>query len=474
MTADGTVRAAVVASGAEPALVVCVVLVFPIVLFVGHHAPLGRTLYPATNLAVAAWLFVRKSPWFAGQCVLLFCFVSLVRRLIDAQAGFDPSNPVLLTPYLCCALTSVSFLAYWSRTQPTHLGLFLILLACTVYGWLLAVLQGLTLAGTADLLKWTVGPLFAVHILAHRDSLPSVRRTVESCLVWGGVAMAGYGLFQYISPPAWDAEWMQGVAQLGMTSIGQPEPFAVRVFSTMNSPGSLGAILCAAIVVTSKRKLPVAIPAISLMLIALALCQYRTLWAATAVAAVMIVLARPAVLNPTNILAVLGVIAALSVTAMVPDMREAISQRASSLTALQTDESLEERLGQYRALARDEDLIAGVGLGQNGIVRKLDGLAPTAIDSGLVDIWRSLGVAAGTVFLLAIAALVALLFTRPATDLYHLAFDRAIAVTAFAQLPMGSSHIGELGFCGWLFLALGLAALAPTAALQHSTFVRSQ
>jgi hypothetical protein len=260
---------------------------------------------------------------------------------------------------------------------------------------------------------------------------------------------------------------------LGMTSVGQPEPYALRVFSTMNSPGSLGAIMSAGIVVASKRRLPVAIPAVSLMVVALALCQYRAIWAASALAVALIVIARPAVLNPANLLAVLAVGAALCSTALLPAMREAVQQRAASLTALQGDESLEDRLNQYRGLAHDDELIAGLGFGQNGAVRKLDGLPPVVIDSGLIEIWRSMGVIAGTLFLCAIVWLCAMLFIERSTDEYHVSFDRAIAVATFAQLPMGSVHIGELGFCAWLFLGLGIAGLAPMAAIKYPSMVNS-
>jgi hypothetical protein len=50
---------------------------------------------------------------------------------------------------------------------------------------------------------------------------------------------------------------------------------------------------------------------------------------------------------------------------------------------------------------------------------------------------------------------------KSAPDLaHHLDFDRALVVAVFIQLPMGSVHIGEMGFTGWLFLGLALAALA--------------
>ena len=454
-------------SSLEPATVIVVVLLIPVALYLAHYAPAARVLYPVSNLILAGWLFARRSPWFAGQCLMLFCFVSLVRRLIDVQAGWDPSNPVLLTPYLCCSLTVLSFFKYWLKPRPLHLGPVLLLLACIVYGTLLAVLQDRLVAGVADLLKWSVGPLFAVYLLQQHEWLAQRRQVLEGTLVASATGIAAYGIFQYIDPPTWDAEWMRGVADLGMTSIGQPEPFAVRVFSTMNSPGSLGAMLSAGLVIASKHRLIIALPGMALMALALALCQYRTLWAATALAIALVILARPVLLPPRNLLAIIGIVATLAATTLIPNMSQTVSQRASSLTALQSDESLEERLSQYRALTRDDNLIAGHGLGQNSVVRKLDGLAPVVIDSGIIDIWSSLGVIAGTLFLGGLACLLIPLFT-PGVTAPHLPFDRAIAVTTFLQLPMGSAHIGELGFCGWLFLALGLAALpASSVPFRH-------
>ena len=460
-------------SGIVPAAVLTTTLLLPIALYIGNVAPLGRLLYPTCNVALAGYLFARRSPWYTGHCLLVFCFVSLARRLIDAQAGWDPANPVLLTPYLCCAFTAISFVSYWYRPQPRYIGPVLVILCCIAYGLLLAIVHERTVAGLADLLKWSVGPLFAVHVLANREQLPQVRRILEAGLVYAGAAIAGYGIYQYISPPSWDVDWVNGVLDLGMTSVGQPEPFSLRVFSTLNSPGSLGAILSAAIIVAGKRSLPIAIPTISLMVVALALCQYRAIWAATVLAVLMIVVSRPSVLNPANILAVLAMGAALSSTALIPAMREAVLQRASSLAALEGDESLEDRLTQYRGLAHDEGLIAGVGLGRNGAVRQLDGLPPVVIDSGLIDIWESMGVVLGTVFLGAIGCLLARLFTDRSMQPYDIAFDRAIAVATFAQLPMGSVHIGELGFCGWLFLALGIAGLTPAAATKYQSVVIS-
>jgi hypothetical protein len=253
---------------------------------------------------------------------------------------------------------------------------------------------------------------------------------------------------------------MRGVAELGMDSIGQPVPFGLRVFSTMNSPGSLGAVLSAGILVAFKRTLPVAVPLVTLMLLGIALAQYRTIWAATLLGAAMLAFTRPGVFRPSNVLAALAVLVGLSATALVPQIRETIVQRASTMTNLRADKSGEERLNQYRALARDEGLIVGEGLGQIGVARRLSGMHRVILDSALIEIWRGLGVIAGSFYLGAMVLLVVRLFQRAPEVAQHLHFDRAVVVAAWAQLPMGSVHTGENGFIAWAFLGLGLAALA--------------
>jgi hypothetical protein len=127
---------------------------------------------------------------------------------------------------------------------------------------------------------------------------------------------------------------------------------------------------------------------------------------------------------------------------------------------LRADQSGEERLAQYRELSGNPSLLAGEGLGLSGAVRRLDGLARAIMDSGLIDIWRSLGLVVGTLYLGALLGLVARTFNRRRSIAQHLDFDRALVVASFVQLPMGSVHIGEMGFCAWLVLGLGLGALA--------------
>ena len=441
----------------EGMVVVAVVLVLPVALYLAGLAPQARLLYPALNLVVAAWLYERRSPWYAAHCLLIFCFVSLVRRLIDEQAGFDPSNPVLLTPYLCCLLTAASFFDYWSRRRPRNLGPILLMFACIAYGAALAILDGRVFSTLVDVLKWTVGPLMAVYLLAHRDRIVEIRALVEPALIAAATAMALYGIAQFLNPPSWDAVWMRGVLDLGFDSVGQPEPFAVRVFGTMNSPGAFGNVLLAAVLLTLKRRPLVCILTVTPMLVAIALCQYRSIWAMTALGVLFVALSPSAALRRANIVMLVVMSMTLASSALLPQVNEVVFARASSLSSLEGDESLRMRLRQYEEFLEHDNLLVGEGLAINGASRRLDNRATGLIDGAVIEIYTAMGVFVGTAFIAAIAILIGGLFGAGAAGSRHIHFDRAIVLTLFALFPIGTVHIGELGFCAWMFMGFGIA-----------------
>ena len=160
----------------------------------------------------------------------------------------------------------------------------------------------------------------------------------------------------------------------------------------------------------------------------------------------------------TNILALFLAALALASTALSPQIRDAVVQRAATLTELEGDESLRKRLEQYGEVLEHDNLIVGDGLAINGASRRLDNRAVVEIDGALIEVYRAMGVFVGTAFILGIAVLVAGLFrAAPAagSDVYY---DRAIVLALFAQFPIGTVHVGEIGFCAWNFLGFGLAA----------------
>ncbi len=167
-------------------------------------------------------------------------------------------------------------------------------------------------------------------------------------------------------------------------------------------------------------------------------------------------------------LVVMAILAVCSLAA-VPRIQEALVHRASSLNTLDKDQSLKSRLKQYGDLARNDNLIAGEGLAISGASRHLDKGATQAIDGAFIEIWQGLGVVIGSGFLLCIGLFAGALLHLPRMANSEIYCDRAIVIGTFIQLPIGSVHMGEMGFCAWMFLGFALAELMRCASSGRST-----
>ena len=444
-------------------LAASVALLLPLAMVATGQTGQVRMFYPALAFAAAGYLYVRKSPWYVGLAIWLFCAAPLVRRLVDYQLGFQQSSPILLAPYAACLFASLSFARYLLRPRARFIGPFVAILGCVGYGMMLAAVSGRIASGAIDTLKWGIGPLMAVHLLSQSDRHPALHRAVVNAFTIACPAMAAYGILQFINPAPWDVDWMANMILQGMTSMGQPAPFELRVFGTMHSPGSLGIFLLVGVVLLIGRPMPFALPGMALTLVGLALCQYRAIWAGTAVG-VLIVLFGGTGRERMRILAG-GLLLALALgpIAAAPEMQETISKRVESITTLAADESGEDRLNQYRHfLESDSNLVLGEGLAITGASRGIDGKQAVVIDSGIIEVYTALGVIGGTVLFTAIGLLVFRIFFGVPAAARHLHLYGAVVIGTFMQLPFGSMHVGESGFGAWVCLGLGLASIATS------------
>ncbi len=461
----------------DAVLSLTVVLLLPLLLQAAGLAQVNRMLYPLTALAAAAYLYKRGSPWYVGLCVWLFAASPLVRRMADGQLGFELASPIILAPYLASAVAGLSLFPYLMQARPVLAWPFASILACVLYAFVLAVLDGRVASAVVDLLKWSIGPLMAVHLMASGYQREALHQVVLRAFVAAGIAMSIYGISQFLAPAPWDIEWLRNMILQGMTSSGRPEPFEIRVFSTMHSAGSFGAFLTVAFVLLLATPAPVALPGLALVGAGLALCQYRAVWAATGLAVLLVVLAAPGRVKLRVILGAAAVAIGLSFVATVPEVEDVLTKRVRSLTELGADASGEDRLSQYgRLLNEGSDLVLGSGLAITGAARQMDQRNATVIDSGLLEIILALGVCAGAVFLGCMAYLTWRVCTLSPRSCRHIYLYRGIVATWLLQLPFGSVHVGELGFGPWLCVGLALSSLAahpdiPRAAPSHADAV---
>lgn len=444
---------------AEGLAAASIAILIPSLMYVAHLGAVAKYAYPASAFLVAGYFFYQRSPWYAGLTIWLFCATPLVRRLVDEQSGWDASSPVLLAPYLACSFGVFSLGSFLFRRRSAALGPFLTVIGCIAYGLLMAMASGRVLSGIVDGMKWSAGPLVAVYMLANSSRVGQLHRSATLALVIAGPLMAAYGITQYLSPAKWDADWMVNVQSLGFDSIGVPEPFSLRVFGTMNSPGSLATMLMAGILVTLQRRFVYALPAIAVMVLGILLTQYRSVWAGTLIGIAYMAYAGSARLR-FQVLAAAGIsIFVISSSVLVPQVRTAISQRIDTIGNLRADESGASRLHQYDEFLSDDsgDMLTGAGLAIDGASRRLDGKSGVTIDSGVIVIFTALGIGFGTMLIAGLVGAVAVSFSRFAEVIPEMILYRAIALSLFSQLPFGNVAVGEAGFCGWLFLGLAAA-----------------
>lgn len=439
-----------------------IALVLPVALHMAGLSALNRLAYPALAFVGAGILYARGSPWYLGFCVWLFAASPLIRRLADFHLGFEPTSAILLAPYVACLWAALSGVGYCLGPRPRFAGAFLVMLGCVLYGFVLSVFDGRATAAAVESVKWAVGPLVALHIIANPGSRPAFREAVVAAFVSAGFLMALYGAAQFVNPAPWDVEWLNNMLRFSAAVGGSPEPFAIRVFSTMHSAGSAGAFLAAAMVFAIALPMAVALPCLLPIMLAIGLCQYRSIWAGTLVAIACVAAIGPARERTRIVLCAVVVGLSLGSLSAVPEMEYTLGNRLRSLTELGADESGEQRLQQYaRFLYDNENLLFGMGLGTGGgsqIQEQSDG--PGYIDGGLLVSFVALGVVAAGLFFAALALTVC----RACAATGRLPGEGYLYAAMLAgwvlQLPFGSVHIGEHGFPAWLVIGLSLAASA--------------
>jgi hypothetical protein len=346
-----------------------------VIAAVGIGALLAR-VRPLAALELAVWL------WLLGP---------QIRRVVDLQTGYhDPSMVLVAAP-----LVSLVALPHTRRLR--HRGLqravrpLMVALVAIAAGYAVGALRIGLQPATAALLSWAVPVLFGLQVVAVSDDLAELRATVERVFVWGTLVVGIYGVVQFYTVPAWDAYWMHNVP---MNSIGTPEPFAVRVFSTLNAPAPLAVYLAAAVLYLADADHRLRVPAQIAGYIALALSLVRAAWLACALGLVLLLITG----RPRAKLAVLVTLTVVTVGVLQISgpLQTVIADRVEETREGREDDSFAERMDLHsRMMPTLADDIIGQGLGATGGASQLaaDGSPrPMNLDSGLIDFGYSLGV----------------------------------------------------------------------------------
>ena len=444
------------------ALALPVLIPYASVLVLGGN--LVRFAFPVYVLAASMALVLSRRGLYPAFIIAVFAYAAFLRRVADYSGGFVLFNPILLAPYLGLLPTVPSLVRRVLGRRSGSVWPFVVFLSCMAYGTFVAILNGAALVSTFyEPIRWLMPISLCAFILDQPAQGERIRRNLVASLLVILPVLVIYGVYQYFVAPVWDVSWMINIDN---PTFGLPEPFKIRVFSTMNAPFSVAAFATMAmILLAGEGLLGLAVAGLGIPLLALTLV--RTAWVGLVVGFLVLFLNAPPSRQALLLLGSLGIVFAcmliISSPVVPPQVATTITDRLATFQDLKTDDSANERLGVYDAFYnRLADNPFGEGFGVNqSIVTLQNKQANQALDSGILETYLVFGVVAGSAYFLALGALVldALRLTRHSPA--RLAGCMAVVSSVLAMSFFGSAQVGEVGVMEWAALGIMLAHGQP-------------
>ena len=315
----------------------------------------------------------------------------LIRRLFGLESGYLSADPLALAPFVATAGCVAVELAQGGISRRA-----MTVTCVALAGYVLGIPAGLHQPSSMVFSLFAYGSAVGALLLGYREAQRGgggfSMRTVLLAL---GPLLAVYAIIQYIGPlPRWDEVWLQSV---NFTTTGSPLVGHIRVWSSLNSPGTFGAMAGLAVIcyLASKRFSAFTAVGLGVVLVALALSFVRAAWVALVIG--LIVLAIGSAGRSSG--RVLGAVAAvvgitLALAASNPTV-SAVVTRANTLGATGGDTSAKARIQRPQTvIPMAAKRPGGFGLGSAGESSRLSPSSNDAIrasDNGYLALIYQVG-----------------------------------------------------------------------------------
>jgi hypothetical protein len=417
-----------------------------------------RLVFPLGAFAVGLFLYKRYPILYHGFFWWLWFLTPFLGRIIDYRNGWDPSRLILLAPYLVALLTLETFFRHLPRANSLG-GLPLVLAFVAVcYGFFIGLINGSPIVVVRNFLDWLIPITYSFYILANWRDYPSYRENFQRVFLLGTLIMGAYGIFQYIVAPDWDRYWL---IESGMfSSAGKPEPFGMRVWSTMNSQGVFANTMQAGLLLLLTSQGVLRNPAGIVGSLAFLMTMVRSSWGAFCVALLLFLPSLNKKLQIRLIATILILAACIFSLTKIEPFSTNLNNRIQTISNLQEDASFQDRKGLFDLsiqYALSEYL--GQGIGSGGAYDEKTGKWVSAsIDNGLLVLLFTLGWF-GTILYL--AGLIPMFLN--VIRVSEVSFDsfmssaRALSISYCFLLIFQGSIAGISGILLWGFLAITIA-----------------
>ena len=437
------------------AAILCFVLFSAVCIFGGASGIL-RTAYVFMSFAVGIFLYLRYPLLYVGFTWWIWFVTPFVARLVDYRSGWDATRFMLVSQYLVTLLTLHTVLKELPKSLRQGSLPFVLALLGVFYGFLVGIIKTSPFTAARGLLDWLTPITFAFYLFIHWRDYPLFRRTIERTFLWGVLVTGIYGVYQFLVAPDWDVLWLTNTK---LTSMGDPEPLKLRVWSTMASPAPYAAMMMSGLILLFANKTFIRIPASAIGYLAFLLTTVRTLWGGWFIAFITFITSLKAHLQMRLFITILIMVLCIVPLTQIEEFSKPISDRFETFSQLDKDDSAKVRQKIYED-GLNSALTNGLGngVGNTFIVNKKGILEPIIIDSGVLDMFFTLGWFGGIFYLVALFMAFAKLFqySEYRFDTF-MAASRAISLGMLSTLLGNSGMLGMPGMVLWGFIAMAMA-----------------
>jgi hypothetical protein len=436
----------------------CFVLLTVVCYFTSAAAML-RLVFPATALLVGLFLYLRHPILYIGFTWWIWFLTPLVSRLIDYRVGWDATRQILIAPYLVVFVTIGTFLRYLPSTLRQGGLPFLLAFIGVFYGFLVGLIYNAPVPVARGLLDWLSPIIFAFHLFTNWRDYPSYRQHIQRTFLWCVLILGAYGVYQFVVAPEWDRYWL--IESKMFNSSGDPEPFGMRVWSTLHSVGPFGSVMQAGLLLLFTRSGFLIFPASAVGYLSFLLAQARTNWGGWLLGVIIILGSVKARIQMRLITIILVMAICVIPLTTIEPISDVVATRLETFSNLEKDGSFKDRSESYdRNLSIALSNALGNGLGNIWKVNEKTGqIEVFVIDSGILDMFFTLGWFGAIPYLGGLILLIVNVskYNEGRFDSFVSA-ARAIGISSCSQLIIGSGMLSVAGMILWGFFAMAMAA----------------
>jgi hypothetical protein len=443
---------------AESKLGILAIVAFVFLVAIGLIAQVGtilRPLYILGSLGIGLMLYLKHPPLYLGFTWWLWFVTSFVARVIDYQTSFDELRLLQVAPFLVTLLSLHTFIKEMPRSI-RHGGLpFILVFAGLGYGFLVGLVQTSPVSVARGMLDWLTPVVWGFYLFSQWRDYPAYRHAIQTTFLWGILILGSYGIYQYWVAPDWDRAWLVSTQ---LTSMGQPKPLGIRVWSTMAAPGPFATTLMTGLLLLFSGQGVLRIPAAVVGYLSLMLSLVRTAWGGWLIGILTLAVSFKTKFKIRLIMTLLVMGLCVAPLTTIEPFAGTIQTRLQSFSNLGDDSSALARQEIYESSLKNAlTNILGNGIGNTFVVTKEGQIVKIVIDSGILDMFFTLGWFGGMFYLGGLGMLLYALLQGSDADPF-MGAARAVSFGILSMLTMNSSMLAADGMILWGFLGIAIAA----------------